>query len=75
MQRAIVQEKAVTKKIVLALVLGTGVLGISSAIYAAPDKPKPASHAPHVTHDPDQIPAPPHPPRTKPLQRVIVRSS
>jgi hypothetical protein len=62
----------VKKKAALILVAVIAVIGTASAVYVTTSKPHPASRAVHVTHEPGQIQAPPHPPRTKPLERVVV---
>jgi hypothetical protein len=58
----------------LALVVGMGVLVVTSAMYAVPQKPVSANHTDHGSHNQNQIQAPPRPPRVKPLERVVVTS-
>jgi hypothetical protein len=64
-------------KIVVALAIGVGTVGLASAVYAAPTKPHPAQqvqHSEHVSTSQDEVQAPPAPPRAKPLERVIPTS-
>jgi hypothetical protein len=62
----------VKKKAALIVAATVAVLGIASAVYLTASNPHPASRAEQATHEPGQIQAPPHPPRTKPLERVVV---
>ena len=64
-------------KIVMALAIGMGTVGLASAVYAGPVKPHPAHHVEHTEHvstSQDEVQAPPAPPRAKPLERVIPTS-
>lgn len=65
------------KKIVLALLIGLGTLGVGTAVYVLPHGSQPADQTSSVrqgTPGENQIPAPPPPPRQSPVQRVVVGS-
>jgi hypothetical protein len=69
---ASVQEYTLKKKIALILACCVIALGLVSAVYVIADKSHRPSTAENSPHEPGQIQAPPHPPRTKPIERVIV---
>ena len=60
------------KKIALILASCVAALGLVSVVYVIADKPHQASTAENSPHEPGQIQAPPHPPRAKPIERVVV---
>ena len=62
------------KKAAFGLAAAVAVLAIASGIYAVTHRPGHHTPAAHSSHEQGQIQAPPHPLRTKPLERVVVGS-
>jgi hypothetical protein len=65
------------KKVVLALVIGLGVLGAGTAVSVLPHGSQPAGPTSSVREgapSENQIPAPPRPPRQTPIAHVVVGS-
>ena len=62
------------KKAALVIASVVAASGITFGVYAATSGPNHVSSVKDATPQQGQIQAPPHPPRVKPLERVVVTS-
>ena len=63
-----------TNKAILVVVSAVAALGIAAGVYAATGNTEHTGRTDHSSSEQGQVPAPPHPPRAKPLERVVVTS-
>jgi hypothetical protein len=65
-------DPIVKKKAAVFLAAAVAALGIATAVYALSDQPEHTARTAPAAHEQGQIQAPPHPPRAKPVERVVV---